>query len=368
MASTRRQGRPNQQSSEPDDSSQSRRVVHVIDWKSAARLAVAFGVMIAVLLSFQQIIRPLIILLAAISIAQALSPLVSRLERWLPRTLAVLLIYLAFLLFVGGLGAIVIPRLVDQAQGFVDAAPGFLEAIQDAVNRWDLTQDDLANIGLTVLERVGLVLVDLPFVIAGAAFDIFLVLAISLYWLLAAPSLMRFFLSLFPESRRENTASVLTEMGQTMGGYIRGQALVSLMVGVTAYVGLLVIGVQFALVLAIFAAVLEILPNIGPIIATVPMVAVAFFDSPQQALIVLIFWVVVQQLEAYVVTPNVLHRQADVPPLLVLLAIFAGGSVYGLVGAVVAIPVAGAFRVLVIRTIAPMVREAWEATQIRRAV
>jgi predicted PurR-regulated permease PerM len=329
-----------------------------IDWRSAFRLAIVLGVVFVLILSFGFIVRPLILLVAGISIAQAFAPLVRYGERWLPRTAAVLLIYLLLLLVLGGVVWVIFPRLVAQAQGFVDAGPAFIERLQGIADDWDLTQNDqLIDIGIGQLERVGAALAGLPLTIASGALDVFLILAISLYWLLATPALLRFALSLAPERHHAETQAVLSEMGQTMGGYVRGQGIVAIIMGVLTYAGLEIIGVQYALFLALVAAFLEILPIIGPIIATVPIVLVALLDSPRQAVIVFIFWVVLQQVEAYVLTPNIMHSQADVPPLLVLLAIFTGGAALGLLGAIVAIPLSGALRVFVLRVVAPAIRD-----------
>jgi predicted PurR-regulated permease PerM len=329
-----------------------------LDWRSALRLAIAFGIVVVAVLALESIIRPLILLIAGISIAQALSPIVAYLQRWLPRGISVLSIYLVLLIAIGIAGWIIVPRLIAQAESFVEAAPALLTEAQRWVDQWDLIENDrLIDIAMSQIDRFGGVLAGAPLVIASGAFDIFLIIAISLYWQLASPKLMTFSLSLFPGSRQDEAKSVLVEMGQTMGGYVRGQGIVAVIMGILTYAGLMIIGVQYALFLALIAALLEILPIIGPIIATVPIVLVALLDSPRQAVIVFVFWVVLQQVEAYILTPNVMHSQADVPPLIVLLAIFTGGAALGLLGAIVAIPFFGALRIFIIRVIAPMVRE-----------
>lgn len=117
-----------------------------------------------------------------------------------------------------------------------------------------------------------------------------------------------------------------------------------------------VIGVQYPLVLALISASSEPIPVIGPIIGAVPALAVALLDSPTQALIVLAFKVGLQQFEGQLLAPNIMRRQTDVPQLLVLFALLAGTAVGGLLGALVAIPLAGALKVVVMRIIAPALR------------
>jgi predicted PurR-regulated permease PerM len=139
-------------------------------------------------------------------------------------------------------------------------------------------------------------------------------------------------------------------------------ALGGLAVGVITYIGLSIIGVQYALVLSLFAGIMEFAPVIGPIIAAIPMLAIALLASPTQFLIVLIFVIILQQVESALLTPNIMKSQTEASPLLVILALVAGHSVGGLLGALVAIPLAASLRVLVTRVIAPGIRR-WSGAQ-----
>ncbi len=198
------------------------------------------------------------------------------------------------------------------------------------------------------------VLVALPLALLSSLAEILLVAVLSAYWLLAAPALRRFTLSLFPAGRRGWAGATLERMGYAMGGYIRGVVIDALVVGAVVALGLLLIDVDFALVLALLAGLGEVFA----IAAAVPAIAIAALDSPVKALIVLAFYVVVQQLEGYVLLPNVMRAQSDIPSLLVHFAFVAGATVGGILGALVAIPLAGALRVFVIEVIAPAVRAA----------
>jgi predicted PurR-regulated permease PerM len=109
-------------------------------------------------------------------------------------------------------------------------------------------------------------------------------------------------------------------------------------------------------VLALLAGIGAIVPIVGPILATIPIVGIALLTSPTTALAALIFWVVLQQIETYAIMPNIMSKQADIPPLLVLLAVFAGGGIGGILGALIAIPLSGALRVFILRVIAPGIR------------
>ena len=182
------------------------------------------------------------------------------------------------------------------------------------------------------------------------------VLFLSAYWLIGAPSLRRFVLSLFPTHRRRAVGSILHDTGQAMGGYVRGTAINAAVMGVLAWVGLELIGVDYALALGVVTMLGEPIPVIGPILAAVPVVAVALLQSPATALLALLLYTVLPQFEAQVLMPTIMRRQTDVPQTFVLLAVIAGGAVVGMVGVLAAIPFAAGARVVVLQAVVPALR------------
>jgi predicted PurR-regulated permease PerM len=309
--------------------------------------------------------RPLALLALAIAIASALAPVVSRLERRMPRILAIILVYLLIFLFFGLLIWVVFPALVEQGEELVLIAPQIIDVIQNMYQRWG---GDIP-IFETLFNQLGQftsTLLAVPLGLASAALEIFLIFFISLYTLVEAPKLRRFVLTLFPPGRRERVDNVLEEMAGAMGGFVRGTVIVAILVGLLTFLGLSIIGVRFSLVLGIIAGVLELLPYIGPIIASIPMLLVALLESPTQALIVLVFFIILQQLESNVFVPNIMHTQTEISPLLAMLAIVAGGSLGGLLGALVAIPVAAALQVFVGMVVAPLIRRQTGASEVQQ--
>jgi predicted PurR-regulated permease PerM len=154
-------------------------------------------------------------------------------------------------------------------------------------------------------------------------------------------------------------------MAEAMGGYIRGVFIDSLLVGIITYIGLLIIGLDYPLVLAVLSGVLEIIPVIGPLLAGAAMVLVAILQAPDLVLIVLIFAVVLQQVESNIIVPNIMRGQAEVSPVLTILAIIAGERIGGVIGALIAIPLAAALRVFVVEVVAPIIRRrtgAWRSS------
>jgi predicted PurR-regulated permease PerM len=213
-------------------------------------------------------------------------------------------------------------------------------------------------------DRFGGVLVDLPFTILVSLAEAVLVLFVSAYWLLLRPSLGQFVRSPVPERRHADLEALGANVSQAIGGYFRGEGLMAVVVATIVYIGLRVIGVEYALVLALIVAVGELVPIAGPFIAAIPAVGVALLDSPTQAAIVLVFYVIVQQIESNILLPAVMQRQVHVSPVLALVALYAGGAIGGVLGAVIAVPLAGAARVLAIHFAVPSIRR-WSGATVR---
>lgn len=327
-------------------------------WRGSVIVGVALAVAIATLVALWLLARPITLILIAIIIAQALAPIVTRLERWIRRGIAVVIVYLALLLVVGGLGWLVIPPLIAEAQTLVTNVPALMDESRTWLDNLDpASASRISAAAESAVDRFSSVLLSLPFTLFSSVIDVVVVVFMSIYWLLATPALFRFALSLFPEEQRPRAGRVLDAMGQTMGGYVRATAINGVIIGVMTYVGLLVIGVEYMLVLAVLSGLGEFLPVIGPILAATPAIAVALLDSPQQAVIVTIFFILLQQLESNLLVPFIMRSQAGVPPLLSLFALLGGSTLGGILGALIAIPIAGALRVLVVRVFAPAERE-----------
>ena len=316
-------------------------------------LALGFGTLAAIW--FLQ--RPLAIMVLALTIAAALAPAVHWVERLLPRSLAVVAVYLVLALAAALLGVLVFPTVVDQAERMAVRTPELADQAQQWL-RERLPVSDASLIDQLLSQVVGLSssLVALPLEISSSILDIVLIVFLSLYTLIAAPQTRETFLSVVYERSQPKVNHVLDRLVHTMGGYVRAAAITGVIIGTLNYIGLLVIGVNFPLVLAILSAVFEFIPFIGPFIAGALMVLVAFLQAPIKALVTLVFVIGMQQVEGNLVAPNVMHPQTCISPLTTLFAIFAGFSVGGVLGALIAVPVAAALRVLVVELLLPSLR------------
>ena len=218
------------------------------------------------------------------------------------------------------------------------------------------------SIGSWVAGNAG-ALVELPLALVSGSLAAILVLVMSIYWSIAEPSLQRFSFTFVPPELRDEAAGIVREVVATMGGYLRVRAIVALIVAAITYGGLLLVGVELPLVLALLAGVGELVPFVGPVAAVIPALALAALGPPFpfNVLAVLALYVAVQQLKSHLLVPYLSRQHADIPPVLVVFAVLAGGSVEGIVGALAAPPLAGALRVLAVRVAAPIANRWWAA-------
>lgn len=327
-------------------------------WKLSAIIATSLVLGLLFLDLLQLLIRPLGVLLAAIIVAITVAPLVDWLGRWLPRLASVLLVYFSLVLLLVGFGLVLVPPVVTQLSSIVENLP---EHYRDA-QIWMATefginvQDDMGQIA-SIAEPLANYLLGLPRTFIGVGAEFLVGFFVSLYWVHSMPRMKAFVISLFPPTHKSEVEQVISRVSQRMGGYMRGVLVTGIAVGVAVYVGLTVLGVQYALLLALLAFLGEFFPNVGPILAGAPAVAIAFFESPSLALFVLIFYVVIQQIESYILMPFIMmHSHAHIPPLVTTFAVFTGFLVGGVLWAILSIPLSGAILTVVTDVIAPAVR------------
>jgi predicted PurR-regulated permease PerM len=303
------------------------------------------------------------LLVLGITIASALGPVADSLSRKLPRLVAVMLIYTVLVAVLVAVGMIITPILVEQAKDLGSRLPALIEQVRGWLTMpANIPVPSLAEILFNSLGAIGSAIVTLPIAMLNSLLDVSLVLFISLYWLLLSPQMISYVLSLYPPQRHARVRFVLQHIGQSMGGYLRASVINGVIMGILTYIGLVIIGVPFPAVLSLLMGVLEIIPALGPVIAGFFIVAIALLQSPQMALISLIFVIVLQQAEGNILVPNIMRRATEISPLLVILALLAGSSIGGLMGALVSIPIVAALKVMVDQIAAPVVRQ-WMGAQ-----
>ncbi|CAN5555975.1 N/A [soil metagenome] len=327
-------------------------------WRGVLIRATAIVLAVAVLFSALTLARPIAILIASVIIAVALEPLVKRIQRWMPRSVAAIVVYATIFLVFAGLFTFIGVRIADQVEQVIEEAPTNRDELVDIVNEYDpIGNGRLVEFLENQQPSTDGLAVEISMQITSTLAEIGIAIFLSIYLVISAPTLRQFFLSVFPtDGKRRQASDVLDSMGTLVGGYARAIAIDGIVIAIAAYIGLSLLGVRFALVLAILAGLSELVPIVGPIAAAIPAILIALTDSPLKALAVLVFYIVLQQVESNILLPKVMQSQANINPLLGLFAIFAGGSIGGILGALIAAPTAGAIQVLVTDALAPAIR------------
>lgn len=325
-----------------------------VDWHSIAANAVALALAFGILFISWVVVRPLAILLMSIVLAETLEPVVTWLQRWMRRSIAVLLTYLGVVLVIILLVLTLLPAILTEIGSLTEQAPDAADSVRSWIDEqgW-ISQDQLTQYLESQSQGGGGQLAAIPLAIASAVVELGIAIFLSIYWLIGKPGARMLMLSMVPPENRHRAEGIAEEVGTSIGGYIRGVVITGAILAVLAFIGLTLIGVDYALPLAMVVFFGELIPVLGPIIALIPALIVAAFDGLITVVLVLGLYLLIQLLESSFVYPQVMKRQASIPPIVVIFALLAGGSVGGIIGALVAIPLSGAIRVLILRLAIP---------------
>jgi len=292
---------------------------------------------ILVLWLVAQIGNILLAIFVSLILTLGLNPLVDWLtNKKLSRTLAVALTYIFFLGLVVGLFAMALPLVVNQLQRLIERLPFYVSSISlpgvEALGGQFL--DTLVS---EISKATGdVVKVTLNFF--SNAFSVVTVLVLTFYFLLDYPNLKEKFLGLYTRGSKKRVADLIDEIEDKIGGWVRGQLSLMLIVGLASFVGLSLLRIDYALSLAVIAGLLEIVPMIGPIVSFIPAVLVASAGSPLSVALVAVLYILIQQIESNFVIPKVMEKVVGFSPIVTLLAIMIGGKLFGFLGALLSIP------------------------------
>jgi len=320
----------------------------------------ALGVLLAIAIvnAIAQARSVIILIGVALFLAVGLSPIVDGLQaRGMRRGFAITIVFAAVIGAFVGFGFAVVPPVIEQTNAFVKELPNYLEDLRGnrTIRQFDndyhviqraqdyVTSGDLGQRLFGGLLGVGRVVV-------GAVFSAFSVLIMTLYFLAAMPSMKRQAYRLVPATRRERVVLLSDEILNRIGGFVSGALTVAFIAATTSYFFLMIIDMPFALALAVFVGILDLVPLIGASIAAAMVSTIGFIQSPTVGIVCVIFYVAYQQFENYVIYPRVMRRAVDVPAPVTVVAVLLGGALLGVTGALLAIPVAAA-TLLVIRQV-----------------
>ncbi|MGZ3666390.1 MAG: AI-2E family transporter [Ktedonobacterales bacterium] len=305
------------------------------------------------------VVRAVLLVVIAALLAYALAPIVSWLRRWLPRWLALLVAYIGLLVVVGLFGYLVVTAAIAQLTTVVAQARVFLTPGQHGtaapfillLERLGLsrTQIDAGIQRVAVqLETIGHDVVPVLTGLVNGTLDTVLILVLSVYLFIDGARVGRWLRTGTPRRYRPRITSFLNTFQRVVGGYIRGQLLLSALIGVLVGGGMAVLQVPYALLLGLMAFVLEFIPILGTLASGAVCVLIALTHGWLLALIVLAYFIVVHVIEGDIVGPRIVGRAVGLHPVVSIVALIAGAELFGLWGALFAAPVAGVVQAVIV--------------------
>lgn len=310
---------------------------------------------------------------AAIFLALGLDPAVSWLEKHrFPRWLAILVVVVAVLGVFTGLVFAVIPVIVQQTSNLINGLTPLIAALSDQDNNWvaavqknlpayidlqaiiagalEFVKNNITSIGGGVLQ-VGLG-------IASGAFGIVIVLILTLYFVGSLNSMKRGLYQLVPATRRARFSDIAEQISQSVGRYVVGQATLALFNGILSFIFLTIVGAEYPALFAFLAFLFSLVPLVGTLSGAILItLSTLVFDGVPTAIAVGIYYIIYMQIEAYVLNPNIMNRAVKVPGVIVVIAALAGGTLLGILGALIAIPVAASVLLIINQVVVPRQNE-----------
>ncbi|HNP15669.1 MAG: AI-2E family transporter [Cryobacterium sp.] len=310
---------------------------------------------------------------AAIFLALGLDPAVSWLERHrFPRWLAILTVVVVVLAVFTGLVFSVIPVIVAQTSNLVNGLTPLIATLGDQDNNWvaavqknlpsyidlqaivagalEFIKNNITSIGGGVLQ-VGLG-------IASGAFGIIIVLILTLYFVASLNSMKRGLYQLIPATKRARFADLAEQISDSVGRYVVGQATLALFNGILSFIYLSIVGAEYPALFAFIAFLFSLVPLVGTLSGSVLItLSCLLFDGVPTAIAVGIYYIAYMQIEAYVLNPNIMNRAVKVPGVIVVIAALSGGTLLGILGALIAIPVAASILLIINQVVVPQQNE-----------
>ena len=303
--------------------------------------------------------RPITWLFIAMFLALALSPPVNSLNRHMRRGFAIVLVYLGLLGVIVALTALLVPPVVNEATDLSDNAPSYVEDVRDYVQKndrlreinqdyqiTDKLEEEAAKLPSNIGGAAG-VLRDIGFGIVNGIFAFVTIMVLTAFMLSGGPQWRRDVLSLLPPERARRMDRILTHMAQAVSGYVTGALVVAFIAGISTFIVLTVIGAPFAAPLAVVAGLFSLVPLVGATIAAVLIGIVTLFsDFPTDTILWAVWAIVYQQIENNLIQPQVQRRTVKINGFVVLVSVLFGATLLGVLGALVAIPIAGSIQVI----------------------
>lgn len=287
-------------------------------------------------------IRDLLLLLfIAFIIMSAISPTIDKLENFrLPRVISILLFYVIGLSIIGAIASLIMPPLVTQSIRLATKLPDFINSYIPFAH---LNVDTLAQ----QIIPVGGGVIKLSVGVFSNFVTIVTFLVFTFYFLLERKRLEKDLLNFVGPQAGEKIFTVIRAVEIKLGAWVRGELALMTIIGITSFIGLSILKVDYALPLAILAGFLELVPIIGPIVSAVPAILVALGSSPGLAIAVIALYILIQQAENNLIVPSVMNKTIGISPLVTIIALMIGGRLAGIIGALISIPLVVVLQIVI---------------------
>ncbi len=331
-------------------------------FKLLAAIAIGYFLLertVAILKDFSGIA---VILVGGILLAYFVYPAIARLNRRLPLWAALSIVYVSGLVIIAAIFYLFVPQAVAQIEGLVHDWPiieksvrGYIEGpdnpfftiLPASAQNWIMKLPSQVGVDLqrNAVAYTSRILNALEIAVGVGALAI-AIPVVSIYMLAESPTIKRFFVQSFRPRSRARVVAILHDVDQVIGGFVRGQIIVATVVGFLAIAALMILHVRYAVIIGVWAGIMDIIPYIGPIAGAIPGVAVALiFNGPGTALGVIVAFTVINQLEGHLLAPRIVSNSVKITPLAVIFALLICAKIFGFIGLIVAVPLAGIVRV-----------------------
>jgi len=303
----------------------------------------------------------LVLVVVSMFLAVGLNPAIERLSRLrLGRRGAIAVVFTGVILFFAGFSAAIVPPLVDQAGQLNDSIPSYLDRLNENDRIHDLDEEyhfidkakksvEDGDFGANLFGGF----VGVGKIVLGAVFSALTILILTLYFASALPAIKRVLYLSVPRSRRARFGLLTDEILNRIGGYVSGALTIAFVAGTSTLIFLEIVRVPYAVALALVVAVTDLVPLVGATIGAVAVTGVAFFDSTTKGLLCAAFFLIYQQVENYLIYPRIMARTVNVHPAATIVAALIGGTLLGVVGALLAIPTAAAVQLIIQEVVIP---------------
>lgn len=298
----------------------------------------------------------LVLFFVAFMFATIVEPMVEKLNSWkIPRILSILIVYMLVALLLFALFRVVMPPIIEQTQELINNKDQISDGIESALNSTPGGVNNYINNAISEIPQKitnyssASVVDNILGVFSGLAGG-FTILVVSLYLLLERGAIEKSIASYWPAKSRDKAGRIFKRITLKVSLWARGQLILSLAIGLLTYIGLLLLGVDYAVPLALIAAFTELLPYVGPWIGAIPAVIVALSMSPVMVLWVGLMYLGIQQFENHVLVPQVMKRTIGLSPVIIIFSLLVGAKLLGILGVLIAVPVAAMIALVIEET------------------